>query len=108
MATMLLTTVFLLTAAIAMITTVLCVVATYENTLQPSTVNPFSSSVVRDASADTLPLSNACATTLAGDWHTAELATLTQVTDLMDWLENHSITTTELTSMNGKFLVRWR
>jgi hypothetical protein len=87
---------------------ILYAIATRESGLMPATVNPFAMPASTDIGNETMPLAHASATTLAGDWQTAELATLHQVEDLMDWLENHQITTTELSSMNGKFVVRWR
>jgi hypothetical protein len=41
-------------------------------------------------------------------WRTSESLTLDQASELLDWLENHSITQRECQLMeNGSFLVRW-
>lgn len=41
-------------------------------------------------------------------WMTAELASLRDVQDLLDWLEMHGITEKELhTEGNSRFVVRW-
>lgn len=87
---------------------VLGMVATRESGLAPATVNPFGDTRFSPSAADTLPNGTYEATTLAGDWQTAELKSLHQVEDMLDWLENHDVSHTELQSFDGKFVVRWR
>lgn len=87
---------------------VLYAVAMQDSALMPATVNPFSPSRRIDPSADTFEMSSASVATLNGDWNTNEVKTLREVEDMLDWLENHNVRHTELSSQNGKFLVRWR
>jgi hypothetical protein len=102
--TMLATLTAILTATI----TILCVM-TQDQVFAPATATLSGAPPrITDATAETMPLSASCNVTLAGDWQTTELASLTQVTDMLDWLENHHVSTTELTSINGKFVIRWR
>lgn len=88
--------------------TMLCMVATRESGLVPATVNPFGDVRFSPSAADTLPNGAYEATTLAGDWQSAEFQTLHQVEDMLDWLENHDVRHTELQPVGGKFVVRWR
>lgn len=87
---------------------VLGMVATRESGLMPATVNPFGDVRFSPSAADTLPDGSYEATTLAGDWQTAELDNLHQVEDMLDWLENHDVRHTELQNIDDKFVVRWR
>jgi hypothetical protein len=87
---------------------VLYVLATHDSTLMPATVNPFGPVAAFDPANDTLETGSASAATLTGDWKMNEVASLREVEDVLDWLENHDVHHSELTNHNGRFQIRWR
>lgn len=104
---MILTILLCSTLLIVGLFTLMAVVTTQEATYSPSTVNPFGPNLNSDPSSDTID-HMASIPTLTHGWQMNEVKTLREVEEILDWLENHNVRHTELTTMNGKFQVRWQ
>ena len=84
-------------------------VAIQAPSLRPATVFPFAPGNA-DPSADTLS-NQACIETVFADtgWHALTLNRLSEVEDLLDSLEAHSVQEREVKTLGGNsFSVRWR
>jgi len=86
-------------------------IATTEN-LAPATVDPFAGANQGRSSSDTVPMTDAMAQTVLppkSDWQTQQLASLTDVEDLLDYLDVHGVETREVVILGDAcFQVRWK
>jgi hypothetical protein len=80
--------------------------------LQPVTVDAFNFPARSLSSADTISASAPTAQTTfnqQSDWQTVTVHHLGDVTDLLDYLENHGVQTREVVTLdNNCFAVRWK
>ena len=98
-----------LAALAAFLGAVAFAVAIQAPSLRPATVFPFAPGST-DPSADTLS-NQACIETVFADtgWHALTLNRLSEVEDLLDSLEAHSVQEREVKTLGGNsFSVRWR
>jgi hypothetical protein len=102
--------VVLLVSTVAMIA--LNATITRAENLQPATVDAFNFPARPLSSADTIAASAPTAQTTftqQSDWQTVTVHHLGDVTDLLDYLENHGVQTKEVVTLdNDRFSVRWK
>ena len=80
------------------------------DSLQSATVQPYSSEDVPACSSDTVAMATASTAFLpASDWQTLTVHQLSNVTDLLDYLENLGVNCREVITLNNDhFVVRWK
>jgi hypothetical protein len=87
---------------------ILCMVATRPDVALEPVGSPFGRTGLADPAADTLT-ELAQQQTLSGDWQEAELRSLTEVENLLDYLEVRNVRQREMVVLgDDRFKVRWR